>query len=108
VEPVPQPAAGESEPFSQKNPALSPRVEMASAARGACGAGTPASRGGKCTEIAGNRGTFHKEGLRKPDDSDAGAAALDMLVGKRDYAGSNLQKLTNLLLQHTGSLAVKY
>ena len=116
---------------------------MASAAREACGAGTPAGHGGKCTIFAEKPGTFpeggnakcserglwsrcpgrprgkvHQNrgnsrnfpggGLRKPDDSDAGAAALDMLVGKRDYAGSNLQKLTNLLLQHTGSLAVKY
>ena len=48
VEPVPLPAAGESEPFSQENPALSPPgVEMASAAREACGAGAPAGRGGK-------------------------------------------------------------
>ena len=47
VEPVPLRAAGESEPFSRKNPALSPRVETVSAAREACGAGTPASHGGK-------------------------------------------------------------
>ena len=47
VEPVHRPATGESEPFSPKNPALSPGVEMPSAAREACGAGTPASRGGK-------------------------------------------------------------
>ena len=40
-------ADGESEPFSPKNPALSPGVEMASAAREACGAGTPTSHGGK-------------------------------------------------------------
>ena len=47
VEPVPRQAAGESEPFSQEFPALSPGVEMAGAAREACGAGTPAGRGGK-------------------------------------------------------------
>ena len=47
VEPVPHPAAGESEPFSRKNPALSPGVEMPSAAREACGAGTHASHKGK-------------------------------------------------------------
>ena len=47
VEPVPLPAAGESEPFSPKNPALSPEGETASAARGACGAGAHASPGGK-------------------------------------------------------------
>ena len=47
VEPAPLRAAGESEPFSPKNPALSPRAEMAGAARGVCGAGTPAGRGGK-------------------------------------------------------------
>ena len=40
-------AAGESEPFSRKSPALSPGVEMAGAARGVCGAGAPAGRGGK-------------------------------------------------------------
>ena len=45
VEPVPRSAAGESEPFSPKNPALSPRGEMASAAREACGAGAPAGHG---------------------------------------------------------------
>ena len=37
VEPVPRPATGESEPFSWKNPALSPGEGMASAARDACG-----------------------------------------------------------------------
>ena len=42
VEPVPLPAAGESEPFSWKNPALSPEVDTAEAAREAWGAGTPA------------------------------------------------------------------
>ena len=47
MEPVPLSAAGESEPFSRKSPALSPGVEMASAAREACGAGTPTSHGGK-------------------------------------------------------------
>ena len=47
VEPVPHPAAGESEPFSRKNPALSPGVETASAARGTCRAGAPTSHGGK-------------------------------------------------------------
>ena len=47
VEPVPRPAAGESEPFSRKFPALSPGAEMPSAAREACGAGAPAGRGGK-------------------------------------------------------------
>ena len=47
VEPVPRSAAGESEPFSRKSPALSPEVEMASAAREACGAGTPSGHGGK-------------------------------------------------------------
>ena len=108
VEPVPLRAAGESEPLSQENPALSPGVEMAGAAREACGAGSPASRGGKCTKIAGIPGTFPEEGLRKLDDSDAGAAALDMLVGKRDHTGSNLQELTDLLLQHTGPLAMQY
>ena len=39
VEPVPMSAVGESEPFSRKNPALSPGEGMASAAREACGAG---------------------------------------------------------------------
>ena len=47
VEPVPLSATGESEPFSRKNPALFPGVEMAGAAREACGAGAPASHGGK-------------------------------------------------------------
>ena len=47
VEPVPLPATGESEPFSRESPALSPEVEMASAAREACGAGAPAGHGGK-------------------------------------------------------------
>ena len=47
VEPVPRQATGESEPFSPKNPALSPGVEMPSAAREACRAGAPAGRGGK-------------------------------------------------------------
>ena len=47
VEPVPLPATGESEPFSRKNPALSREGETASAAREACGAGAPASHGGK-------------------------------------------------------------
>ena len=47
VEPVPRPAAGESEPFSRKFPALSREVEMPSAAIGACGAGTPVGHGGK-------------------------------------------------------------
>ena len=45
VEPVPLSATGESEPFSQEFPALSPGVEMAGAAREACGAGAPASHG---------------------------------------------------------------
>ena len=47
VEPIPLQAAGESEPFSQESPALSPRAEMAGVARGACRADTPASHGGK-------------------------------------------------------------
>ena len=47
VEPVPLPAAGESEPFSRESPALSPEGETASAARGVCGAGAPAGHGGK-------------------------------------------------------------
>ena len=47
VEPIPQPTSGESEPFSPKNPALSPEVEMPSATREACGADTPADLGGK-------------------------------------------------------------
>ena len=38
---------GESEPFSPKNPALSPEVEMAGVAREACGASAPASHKGK-------------------------------------------------------------
>ena len=58
VEPVPQQAAGESAPKSQKFPALSREMETAGAAREACGAGAPASHGGKCTGIAGNPGTF--------------------------------------------------
>ena len=58
VEPVPQQATGESAPKSQEIPALSPEVETAGAAREACGAGAPASHGGKCTKIAGNPGTF--------------------------------------------------
>ena len=58
VEPVPRPATGESEPFSRKNPALSREVETMSAAREACGAGTHASHGGKCTVFAGIPGTF--------------------------------------------------
>ena len=33
-------------------------METAGAARDACGAGGPARHGGKCTRIAGNRGTF--------------------------------------------------
>ena len=49
MKPVPRPAAGESEPFSPKFPALSPGVEMPSATRGAYGASAPAGRGGKCT-----------------------------------------------------------
>ena len=47
VEPVPLRAAGESEPFSPKNPALSPGVETAGAAREACGAGVPVGHGRK-------------------------------------------------------------
>ena len=47
VEPAPRPSTGESEPFSRKFPALSREVETASAARGTCGAGAPASHGGK-------------------------------------------------------------
>jgi len=47
VEPVPRPATGKSEPFSQEFPALSPRAETASAARGACRASAPAGHGGK-------------------------------------------------------------
>ena len=47
VEPVPLRATGESEPFSRKFPALSPGKEMSSAARDACRADTPTSRGGK-------------------------------------------------------------
>ena len=47
VEPVPRQAAGESEPFSPKNPALSRGEGMAGAARDACGAGTLVGRGGK-------------------------------------------------------------
>ena len=47
VEPVPLSAAGESEPFSQENPALSPRVETVSAAREVCRAGAPAGHGRK-------------------------------------------------------------
>ena len=64
VEPVPLSATGESEPFSPKFPALSLGaalslgVEMASAAREDCRAGTPAGRGGKCTVFAGIPGTF--------------------------------------------------
>ena len=38
---------GKSEPFSQENPALSREVEIPSAARDGCGAGTPAGHGGK-------------------------------------------------------------
>ena len=49
MEPVPLPPAGESEPFSPESPALSPGMETTSGARKACGAGTPAGRGGKCT-----------------------------------------------------------
>ena len=47
VEPVPMRATRESEPFSPEFPALSPGVEMASAAREACGAGAHASHKGK-------------------------------------------------------------
>ena len=47
VEPAPRPATGESEPFLRKFPALSREVETESAAREACGAGAPASHGGK-------------------------------------------------------------
>ena len=47
VEPVPRQAAGESEPFSPKFPALSREVEMPSTAREACRADTPTSLGGK-------------------------------------------------------------
>ena len=49
MEPVPLPPAGESEPFSPESPALSPGMETTSGARKACGAGTPAGHGGKCT-----------------------------------------------------------
>ena len=62
VEPVPQQAAGESAPKSQKFPALSPEVETAGAAREACGAGAPASHGGKCIKIAEIPGTFPGDG----------------------------------------------
>ena len=62
VVPVPRQAIGESAPESQEIPALSPRVETAGAARGACGAGAQTSYGGKCTRIAGNRGTFPEGG----------------------------------------------
>ena len=58
VEPMPQQATGESAPKSWKFAALSPGVETAGAARDGCRAGAPASHGGKCTKIAGNRGTF--------------------------------------------------
>ena len=47
VKPVPLSATGESEPFSPKNPALSPGEGIASVARDACGTGVPASHGGK-------------------------------------------------------------
>ena len=47
VEPMPLLAKGESEPFSQENPALSQEGETASAAREACGAGALVGRGGK-------------------------------------------------------------
>ena len=47
VGPVPLPATWESEPFSQKFPALSREGETASAAREVCGAGTPVGHGGK-------------------------------------------------------------
>ena len=58
VEPAPLSATGESEPFSQESPALSPGVEMPSATRVACGAGTHASHGGKCTVFAGKTRHF--------------------------------------------------
>ena len=58
VEPVPRQAIGESAPESREITALSPGVETEGAARVACGAGGPARHGGKCTRIAGNRGTF--------------------------------------------------
>ena len=58
VEPVPQQATGESASESREIPALSPEVETAGAAREACGAGAPASCGGKCTKIAEIPGTF--------------------------------------------------
>ena len=58
VEPVARHAVEESAPESREIPALSPRVETEGAARGVCGAGSPACRGGKCTKIAENRGTF--------------------------------------------------
>ena len=45
VEPVPRPATGESEPFSQEFPALSREGETASAAREVCGAGAPSGAG---------------------------------------------------------------
>ena len=51
-------ATGESAPESREIPALSPEVETAGAAREACGAGAPASCGGKCTRIAEIPGTF--------------------------------------------------
>ena len=58
VEPVARQDTGESEPESWGIAALSPGVETEGAARVACGADAPARHGGKCTRIAGNRGTF--------------------------------------------------
>ena len=51
VEPVPLRAAGESEPYSRKSPALSPGEETAGAARAtrdACRTGAPSGHGGEC------------------------------------------------------------
>ena len=58
MEPVPLSVTGESEPFSRKNPALSPGVETMSAAREACGAGAPAGRGGKVNRFRRNSRHF--------------------------------------------------
>ena len=58
VESVSRQARGESAPKSWEFPALSPGKETAGAVREVCGAGSPASQGWKCTEIAGIPGTF--------------------------------------------------
>ena len=82
VVPVPRQAIGESAPESREIAALSPRVETAGAARGACGAGAQTSYGGKCTRIAGNRGTFPGGGDGRCGERGLWCRCPDKLRGK--------------------------